>query len=67
MNLNHNIQYTYTVNIRVQAASIDKPHPRSWSTEFGKKYLKTTQFEVSFKLYCYKQPRTDNGGSKTPT
>ena len=43
--------------------------PISKRTILKKKYLKTTraQFEVSFKLYCYKQLRTDNRGFETPT
>ena len=28
--------------------------------------FEATQFEVSFKLYCYKQPRTENRGFETP-
>ena len=51
----------YTVNVHVQAASIEKPHPEFRSTDFGKK-CSTIKFEVPVTFYCYKPTRTNNQG-----
>ena len=53
-----------TINVRVQAASVDKPHPQFGSGDFGKK-IKTIKLEVPVELYCYKQTRTNNQGFET--
>ena len=46
---------------------LTKAAPPISKRRIWKKIFKKTQFEVSFKLYCYKQPRTENGGFETPT
>ena len=50
-----------TVNVHVQAASVDKPHPEFRSADFGKK-CNTIKFEVRVTFNCYKPTRTNNQG-----